>query len=429
MATIKAFIRSTGPKALIRLRLSAGRKCIFYGITPIEISPSWWNPEKEELKARLLLPGDASRDEINARIRAAKDTVLAHFLNNQPTDKDWITSLLASAIPSNAKGRSADPVPDEATDVLTLFDRFIHERQVSPGRRRHLEVVRTMIDRFSRVNGKSYRADNFPGAAKFEEFLREEHTISLLHPAIYPQALKARGMNTVNSKLKILSAFFHWARGVRATTNNPFDGYTFPREVYGDPVPLTTEEVNTLLQSDLSGAMATIRDMFCLQCFTGCRIGDFRELRKENLVDGVITYIPSKTVADNPTPVFVPLPEVALTIIERLGYPDGYLVPRINVTGKAGYSKKIKQMVEDCGIDRAVTVIDTLTRKPVTRMLSQVISTHTARRTFINSNYKQTQDPALIGMMSGHSPTSRAFSRYRNIDMDILKQQIKKVFG
>jgi hypothetical protein len=38
-----------------------------------------------------------------------------------------------------------------------------------------------------------------------------------------------------------------------------------------------------------------------------------------------------------------------------------------------------------------------------------------------------TKDPALIGYMSGHTPNSRSFQRYRDIDDDDLKEVIGKI--
>ena len=47
-----------------------------------------------------------------------------------------------------------------------------------------------------------------------------------------------------------------------------------------------------------------------------------------------------------------------------------------------------------------------------------------ARRTFFGNVYNSVQDPAIVGAMSGHKDGSRAFARYRDIDMDIKREAV-----
>jgi len=152
-------------------------------------------------------------------------------------------------------------------------------------------------------------------------------------------------------------------------------------------------------------------------------------LRRENLDGDILTYIPQKTIKDNPVTVYVPLSDKALGIVRKYDFPDGYIAPRMNLNGKDGYNKQIKKLFEKAGLVRPVAVIDTITRKPEMRRLCDVVTSHTARKTFINSNYLETQDPNLISKMSGHVRGSKAFSRYHGIDVDLLRKQIKKAFG
>lgn len=425
MATIKAFIRSSGKKAFIRLRLSDGRGVTFYGKTSIEINPQWWNPEKEEIKARLLLPGDFSREAINLKVDTAKRQALEYYNANRSEElsPDWITSLLDGTL---QKAKRSD-------DICSMFDTFVKERTVSPGRRAHLVTLLAELKRFSLINGKQYTPDTFPDVKQFETFLFNEHELQTLYPSVYKDIrskVEQRSANTVIGKLKILASFFAYLRQKKITTADPVPRGSIAAEVYSEPLPLTTDELNHLISfNGLSPEMSRVRDMFCLQCFTGCRVGDFMRLTRSNLTDDILTYIPAKTARQDPKRVYVPLPEQAFAIIERFGFPDGYLVPRLSLTGKTGYNKRLKQLLPLCGIDRPVTVLDPLTRQPVMKMMSELMTTHTARRTFINCNYAETQDPALISKMTGHSENSRAFNRYRTIDQDLLRKQIKKVFG
>lgn len=54
----------------------------------------------------------------------------------------------------------------------------------------------------------------------------------------------------------------------------------------------------------------------------------------------------------------------------------------------------------------------------------QLAEADMARRTFIGNVYKSVKDPAIVGAMSGHKDGSRAFARYRDIDMDIKREAV-----
>lgn len=72
-----------------------------------------------------------------------------------------------------------------------------------------------------------------------------------------------------------------------------------------------------------------------------------------------------------------------------------------------------------------VTLLDPVTRREVRRPLNQVASSHLARRTFAGNLYRQVKDPALVTSLTGHAEGSRAFSRYREIDLDMKQALVK----
>ena len=131
-------------------------------------------------------------------------------------------------------------------------------------------------------------------------------------------------------------------------------------------------------------------------------------------MDGVLNYVPRKTVDDRPVLVRVPLNQTAAEIVARYAdLPGDALLPFIS---KQKYNDAIKRCFLAARLRRPVSVLDPVTREEVKRPLNEVASSHLARRTFIGNLYKQVADPNVIGAMSGHSEGSRAFARYRTID-------------
>ena len=82
-------------------------------------------------------------------------------------------------------------------------------------------------------------------------------------------------------------------------------------------------------------------------------------------------------------------------------------------------------MLRIVGVDRMVTIIDSLTGKEDKKPICEVAASHMARRTFIGNLYKKVQDPNIVASLSGHVEGSRAFSRYREIDKEIKTNVVK----
>lgn len=423
MATVKAFIRTTNKnkEANIRIRLSDGRDFSRYGTTRFKILPEYWDNKKEEIKSRVILPESIDKSLFNNSIRDIKGKIEGEFSkvsNKSLLPSNWIDILLQDNIQTQ----------ELESDLISLFRIYEEQAKVSDSRRKQIKVARGMLYRYLQFYSKNKfeRGD----VILFEEFLIDEHKYQYTNPELYKEEriIKKRGRNTLNSKLKIVKAFFSWALKNEYVIDYPFINYEFHPDIYGDPIPLFTEEVDYIYKSNVSKSLELTKDMFCLQCYTGCRIGDFINLKTDNINDNILIYIANKTIADKAETVYVPLVENAIDIIKKYNCEDGRLLPFININGNKGYNKKLKILAQYLKLDRTVIIINPITSKSETKKIHEVISSHTARKTFINSNYKETQDPALISKMTGHSENSKAFTRYRNIDIEILKEQVKKAF-
>lgn len=89
----------------------------------------------------------------------------------------------------------------------------------------------------------------------------------------------------------------------------------------------------------------------------------------------------------------------------------------------------IKDVLEFAGITYLVTELDTVTRKEKKVPINDIASSHLARRTFIGNIYKLVKDPNLVSALTGHVEGSRAFTRYRTIDIDMKKDLVKILEG
>ncbi len=288
----------------------------------------------------------------------------------------------------------------------------------------------------------------------FRDYLVNEHLLREEHPQFYEQ-FKTRGNyrhkaisnTTIVNTMNMYCMFLHWCKKMKYTDSDLYKLYGCKSPVYGDPFYLTIEERNTLYDADLSEQphLAFVRDIFVFHCFIGCRVGDLYRLTRDNIKESFLEYMPQKTKKCQAKIVRVPLHEKAKAILAR--YPENApdevqnmgnvpkrkgrqprkpknlsnrLLPFLPI---ARYNAGIKELLKRCGIDRMVTLLDTHGLVTVQKPLYEVVTSHTARKTFVGNLYKQVPDPNLIASMSGHVEGSRAFARYRKIDDD-MKQEL-----
>jgi len=187
MATIKALIRTqkNNKPAKVRLRLGVSREVTFYAVTPIEVLPTQWSSAKQELKAKVIPTGSLRREEINAQINALKARALDLY-EKLPIKTGLPSDWLSKAIWENPEHASSQQPETPESGFFDYFDRYTQSLKVSPFRLKHLKATRDMLRRYSDIYGTLDLASlTVESLQSFETFLRNEHTIQLLHPSVY----------------------------------------------------------------------------------------------------------------------------------------------------------------------------------------------------------------------------------------------------
>jgi integrase len=182
-------------------------------------------------------------------------------------------------------------------------------------------------------------------------------------------------------------------------------------------------ERNRVYRAEIhSDRLLRVRDIFVFQCLTGCRIGDLIRLTKDNIHNGVLTYIPGKTAKKEGKPVSVPLHEHAMEIISRYEIPGGKLLPFISQQRYNDFLKELLSM-EGINLTRPVQRLNPRTGIEETVPLATIASSHLARRTFIGNLFGKV-DRSIIASMSGHGKNSKAFARYYQVQESHKKQAV-----
>lgn len=343
----------------------------------------------------------------------------------------------------------------ERKGFFELLDSFVSCNPSSRSQEKGVHVLMRALARYERfIQSSDKERSSFiwdidtttkDDIEDFRDYFRNEKALSEQYPRLFktllsdypatinvkrksPQALEERGNNTIVILMKKFKAFWNWCLKTGETTNNPFYGIEIGTEKYGQPIYISLDERNRIADFDLSEhpQLEVQRDVFIFQCCVGCRVSDLIRMTPSNVIDGVLEYIPTKTKTEKPMVVRVPLNSRAADIVKRYRGVDkgGMLLPFLTAQR---YNDNIKEVFRKCGIDRLVTIVDSVTGDEVQVPICDVASSHMARRTFVGCLYKQVKDPNLIASMSGHVEGSKAFNRYRAIDDDVKRETIKLI--
>ena len=187
---------------------------------------------------------------------------------------------------------------------------------------------------------------------------------------------------------------------------NPFRYYKMKVDRTNVKVPLTKEELETLIHKPLpNDRLARIRDVFSFCCLTGLAFTDVDHLRREHITtdeDGTqwIHKPREKTAVMSRVPL-LPHPIALLRKYERdeTCRARGKLLP---VPSNAKMNAYLKELADICGIRKR-------------------LSTHTARHTFATLILASGATLYNVAKMLGHSNTNMTRHYARILDSSIMR--------
>ena len=247
--------------------------------------------------------------------------------------------------------------------------------------------------------------------------------------------IKGVGVNTVAKDMAVIKTWMKTSFQREVHNNRKWETQAFkPREVRVEKPHLTIEEVTQLEQFKIPKKVHnngvertswdTVRDYFVIACWTAARVSDLKQFRdliairyKENgnSCPQELKFIQSKT---NST-VTVPLLDPVKRIVNRY---NGKL-PKLPNESKM--NQTIKLVCKAAGLDRVIEQASTdVKSKEVSRnALWEVVTNHTARRTFATNVYsKNIMSLGELMSLTGHESESSLMT-YLNVSRgDVSKR-------
>lgn len=232
--------------------------------------------------------------------------------------------------------------------------------------------------------------------------------------------------NTIGKHIKTLKTFLNYAKEHEFTnaTLNLKKFKVIQEEV--DIIYLTDSELMKLAGfSGLSETLSNVRDCFCFSCFTGLRFSDLSKLTKQNIKNDYLEIRTEKTKEL----LKIPLNDFAMEILEKhRGRKDNRPLP-------AGISNQktndyLKEIGEKVGINEIVETenFSGSNKVQTSKYKYELITTHSARRTFVTLALEKGMRAEVVMSMTGHK-SYRTFKKYIKITDKVMQNDMKRLWS
>ena len=203
--------------------------------------------------------------------------------------------------------------------------------------------------------------------------------------------------------------------------NEDYKSFIKPTEE-AENVYLSTQELADLEKLDLSfnPSYDKVRDLFLIGCHTGLRMSDFSRLTSDHIKEGFITIEQKKTKHN----VVIPVHSVVKKILKKY---NGDLPSAISGQKFNEYLKEISKKVPALRGNESKRQTRGGFKTITTLHKWEMISSHTARRSFCTNEYLKGTPALTIMKVSGHK-TESSFLKYIKISSKEHAEKMKQLW-
>ena len=395
MANVKFIIRDmdADSEQTIYITSRFGRNEKLMYATPLKIEPLFWDGKKERVKNSKYC---TNKDEVNAAITTI-DSKVNSFIAESIAKGESITKESLRSFLDTCFGKKVAA----AHDFHSFFAEFIRlcDTRVSPRR-----GGQTIDYKTKREYARTYYY--IQEYEKKRKIRLEFRSITQTFFNDFVAFLQELGLstNTIWHKTVSLKAVMKAANEQELTDNTKYQLFKNVSEE-SQAIALSENELDILARFDFSSSarLERTRDLFLVGCWTGLRFSDFTRIREENIKDDMITIQQQKTNEF----VTIPLHPVFLRIWEKY---NGNLPGNIS---NQKFNDNLKDVCREAGLTEHVIKSITKGGKKQTTIYEkwQLVSSHTARRSFATNLYKSGFPSISIMQITGLK-TESSFLKY-----------------
>lgn len=379
-----------------------------------EINPAHWDNRKQRATGK----GSASLNEfLNALydrlFKIHREILQANF----EASEEFITTKFIQAIK-----------PAEEVSFFNLYDQFLNIRKpvMALNTLKKYNNVRNILKSFEQFSGQKLTLEglNFLFLDRFVNFmLSNNHTNT-----------------TIAKHVSTLKAFLNWSVERELNKNLTFQQFKVKfnsgrqEVIFLNRSELTQLEalspisfspgsnVPTLSIGVVSAeTLSRVKDLFLFACYTGARFSDVQALKFNDIKGNSWSVITQKTQSV----LTIPLNKKALDIIIKYR-PLANQLPQIS---NQRLNEYLKILSYQAGLNSPTRLVrfSGSNREETTLPKYMLITTHTARRTFITLSIEAGMNPEAIMKITGHS-TYSMMKKYLQVTDTMVQNEYSKAW-
>lgn len=244
---------------------------------------------------------------------------------------------------------------------------------------------------------------------------------------------------TIAKQLSTLRTFLSYAKKNGITVDDNYKNFRITRK----PLPviaLTNDELEKLLNVDLGdyekriksytikgetisySTLDKVRDIFCFGCVTGLRYSDLNALKWNNINNNEIRIVVTKTK----DPLTIPLNQYSSRILQKYA---NYLRPLPTMSNQK-INRYIKELCKYVGIDEDTEIVRFKGSERIDKTYKkyELVSAHTARKTFCTLSLERGMSAEEVMKISGHQ-SYQSFQRYVNVTEERKRNVMRNAWG
>ena len=163
------------------------------------------------------------------------------------------------------------------------------------------------------------------------------------------------------------------------------------------------------------------KDFYCMGCFTGLRFSDLSQLHLANITESHINISIQKTKTQNH---IISLNKFSKAILDK--YKGTIYQPLPNISAQK-FNKYIKECCEIVEINKLTTITNFIGSKKIQKTVPkyQLITSHTARKTFITNSLILGMEPKAIKKIANIKKDA-VLDKYMKITEEYTDKQMDK---
>ncbi len=390
----------------LKYSFGGGERISYY--TGQRIEPDKWNNELQRVK-RNVTGGADINDALDNLATKAKKAVSNARLLEQPLTKNILKKILDEATGKQQKTTAFFEVLNQFIETETKLKSW------TVVTKRRFMTLKNQLHEFEQYQKRGYKISF--------NTINEDFFIDISN---FWQTVRDLRNSTIEKNIRLLFWFLNWCHKKGYTQSNYKNISIDLKKAKPKVIFLDMDEISKLYKLEIPPQkeyLHRIRDIFIFQCLTGLRFSDLHNLKTSDIKNNTLYVSTIKTGEV----IEIELNDTTKQIIDKFKDHQSASGKALPVPANPVYNRFLKELARLAGINEKITLVHYKGAERIEQTFEkwQLITTHTARRSFITNGLSLGIGSEVIRSWTGHT-NDKSFAVYYEIVKKRKEADIQK---